>query len=395
MTIKQAIGKLHLWLGLASGLVVFVVSLTGAIFTFQDDIRDLTQPWRWVEDHGQAPLPPSRLKAISVANHPGATASWVSYVGRERSAAVFLSDTAGGSFYAYLDPYTGQLLHEQNLRRDFFTIVQYLHMYLLLPPAIGEWIVGPAVLMFVGLLISGLVLWWPKRKTDRKRAFTIKWGGRWRRVNYDLHNVLGFYAAAIAFVIAFTGLMMSYEWVRNATTFVANAGQVDKEEVTAPAVDTTQRAAPTGAVVDLAYARIRQRSPAAEMILIGPADNPAEPVYGLAYARALHYYHRDEYYFHPVTGRLLKAIPHAVKSAGAKFNDINYDLHTGQILGFGGKVAAFLGSLISASLPITGFLVWWGRRQKKAKKGRTTTGGRSVAASSKPFKPVRRTTPFA
>ena len=34
MTLKQAIGKLHLWLGLGSGLVVLVVSLTGATFTF-------------------------------------------------------------------------------------------------------------------------------------------------------------------------------------------------------------------------------------------------------------------------------------------------------------------------------------------------------------------------
>ncbi|MNL87508.1 hypothetical protein D3C87_2166950 [compost metagenome] len=40
----------------------------------------------------------------------------------------------------------------------------------------------------------------------------------------------------------------------------------------------------------------------------------------------------------------------------------------GSILGFPGKVMAFLASLIGASLPITGFLVWYGRKFKKKKK---------------------------
>ncbi|MBZ4044583.1 PepSY domain-containing protein [Flavobacterium hibisci] len=47
---------------------------------------------------------------------------------------------------------------------------------------------------------------------------------------------------------------------------------------------------------------------------------------------------------------------------------MNYDLHVGSILGFPGKVLAFIASLVSASLLVTGFLIWWGRKNKKAKK---------------------------
>jgi uncharacterized iron-regulated membrane protein len=47
---------------------------------------------------------------------------------------------------------------------------------------------------------------------------------------------------------------------------------------------------------------------------------------------------------------------------------MNYDIHVGSILGFPGKVLAFLASLIGASLPITGFLVWYGRKFKKKSK---------------------------
>ncbi|MBN3661790.1 MAG: PepSY domain-containing protein, partial [Ornithobacterium rhinotracheale] len=45
----------------------------------------------------------------------------------------------------------------------------------------------------------------------------------------------------------------------------------------------------------------------------------------------------------------------------------NYDIHVGAILGIWTKILAFIISLICASLPITGFLVWWGRKNKKIK----------------------------
>jgi len=50
-----------------------------------------------------------------------------------------------------------------------------------------------------------------------------------------------------------------------------------------------------------------------------------------------------------------------------KVNDMNYDIHVGQILGLSGKIIAFLASLICASLPITGFIVWLGKRKKPKK----------------------------
>ena len=362
-TLRPYFAKLHRWLGLASGLVVFVVSLTGAIFAFQDEIRDATQPWRHVTGAGVAYLPPSRLLAAAVARHPGATASYVTYMGPGRSAAVYLTDKAGGSYAAFLDPYSGRWLHEQNLRRDFFTVVQQIHMYLLLPPAVAKWVVGGSVLIFVGLLVTGIVLWWLRRKTDRRRSFTIKWGARWRRVNYDLHNVLGFYVAGVALVLALTGLVMTFEWVSNAMYVVSNLGRAYPQEKAVPAV-ATAAAVPVGPLIDQLYYQMRRASPAAEMLYV-PAPGPVgAPVYALTYRRALHYDHRDEYYFHPVSGRLLRRLPHAAKSNGAKLNDLNYDLHTGQLLGLGGKIVAFLASLLAASLPVTGFLVWWGRRRK-------------------------------
>ncbi|MFD1469974.1 PepSY-associated TM helix domain-containing protein [Hymenobacter caeli] len=366
MTLKKAVGQLHLWLGLASGLVVFVVSLTGAIYVFQDEIRDATEPWRWAAAPAAgAPLPPARLQAAVVARHPGAQPSWTAYYGPGRAATVAFADRAGAQYLAALNPYTGQVLHEQNLRRDFFTIVEAIHTSLLLPPPVGGWAVGVAIAIFLVLLGTGLVLWWPKRRHERLQRLRVKWGAPWRRRNYDLHQVVGFYVAAGAFVVALTGLFISFGAWQQAASTLANAGRhYPLEEIPPRPAPLAAAGAPSQPLLDAVYRQVRQRSPTADMVLIGPVAGPREPVYCLAYQRALHYYHRDEFYFHPVSGRLLRALPHAGKSAGKKLGDLNYDLHTGQLLGLGGKIVALLVSLICASLPVTGTLLWWGRRHK-------------------------------
>jgi uncharacterized iron-regulated membrane protein len=373
MTFKQAVGKVHLWLGLASGLVVFIVSITGAIFTFQDDIRDVTEPWRKVEAQAAPQLLPSQLQAAALAAHPGIAAKdcWTTYFGPERSATVFFTDKAGAPLMVSLNPYTGQVLHETDLRTHFFSIIQEIHMHLLLPEAIAKWVVGISISIFVVMLLTGLVLWWPKRKQERKQRFTIKWGARWRRVNYDLHNVLGFYAASIGLVLALSGLFMIFPWMLESIRFVVDGGKPAPPELMTTKLDTLQTvSAAAQPLPDMVYRQARQLSPTHEMILIGPTGTGKDPAYCWTYKKTLHYYHRDEYAFHPVSGQLLESRFHASKSAGTKFSDMNYDLHTGQILGLGGKIVAFLASLISASLPVTGTVIWWGRRNKPKKQKR-------------------------
>ena len=366
MTFRKAIGKLHLWLGLASGLVVLIVSLSGAVFVFQDEIRDLTQPWRHVAVQARPMLPPSVLQAAAVRARPGFTASWTTYNGPDRSVAVYLSKPGSEEvYYAFLNPYSGKLLQVQNLQQDFFTLVQYLHMYLLLPPAIGKWIVDVAVIIFVVMLVSGLVLWWPRNKAARKQRFSVKWDASAKRRTYDLHSTFGFYASVLALVLALSGLCISYEWLMDGISKAVNGGRTIATETPVLKADTLQAIRPARSVVDVAYAQLRQQSPRAEMLLIGPAGQGPETVWCTAYGKSLHYYHRDDYQFHPRTGRLLKTQLHASKSPGKKLGDMNYDLHTGQLLGFGGKVIAFVVSLISASLPVTGFLVWRGRHNRK------------------------------
>jgi uncharacterized iron-regulated membrane protein len=55
------------------------------------------------------------------------------------------------------------------------------------------------------------------------------------------------------------------------------------------------------------------------------------------------------------------------KPAGEKFIGMNYDIHVGAILGWPTKILAFVASLVCATLPVTGFFIWWNRLKKNKK----------------------------
>jgi len=366
---KKVILFMHRWLGFITGLVMFIVSITGCIFCFQDEIQDALHNYRTVEPVNKAYIVPSVLKQTALKQFPGATASYIYYYGKDRSAAVLVTTLKKDVMQVFINPYTGVITHTENPLYNFFAVVEYIHLYLLLPARAGTLIVGTSVSLFVVIMITGIILWWPKRKTDRKRSFTIKWNGRWRRVNYDLHNVLGFYATSIVLILAITGLSMAFDWVREGIYTSANLGKSYPTEKIEPKSDsllrTTTIATPA---IDKAFLFARHQSPQAQMFLIYDDTAAAGAVSVTAYAKSLHFYKSDIYDFDKYSGKLVRALPFAHKSPGMKMNDMNYDLHVGQVLGITGKIIAFLASLISASLPVTGLIIWLGKRKKSKNK---------------------------
>ncbi|MES2265227.1 MAG: PepSY-associated TM helix domain-containing protein [Bacteroidota bacterium] len=374
---KKVLLFCHRWLGFISGLVVFIVSITGCIFCFQDEIQDAMYSYRHVENTGKPYVQPSQLIAEVKKAYPKGSPDFIYYYGAERPAGVLANMGKDGFEYVFLNPYTGKITYHEKAQSNFFVIVEYIHLYLLLPPAIGKWIVGVSVIIFMVIMVTGLILWWPKRKTDRKRSFTIKWGGRWRRVNYDLHNVLGFYATAIAMILAISGLAIAFEPVSKAIYNTANVGKGIKyeDEVGEPKSDSLKRAGVAKLpVIDMAFAYARQQAPKAQMFLMhnDPALSGAIGVG--AYPQSMHYAKATGFEFDKYNGKLLKSYIYDKKSPGLKLNEMNYDIHVGQIFGLTTKIIAFLVSLICASLPVTGFIIWLGKR-KKAKSKSTRVRG--------------------
>jgi uncharacterized iron-regulated membrane protein len=366
LKLKKIIGQIHLWLGLASGLVVFILGITGAIYAFQTEIRSVVYHDRLYVDVPDAAvrLPLSQLlpiaeKAIGkdrkisraeLSQSPGRT-----YMFR----AMKLDRKAFGywNYYqyydkVYLNPYTGQVVFREDAKREFFTVVLALHMNLLLGDGVGHVIVQWSVVCFVLLLLSGMVLWWPKKwnRKQLKKSTTVKWSAKFKRLNYDLHNVFGFYSFLVLMVIALTGLMWSFEFTTEKKAKVLS--------------DTTQLV--TEIPVDRILAQAQQALPQTAYFLYSFPPAKSGTVNVSAYQSDVQLYKRVQYKFDQYSGKLLQTGASFNRlPVGARIVALNYDLHTGTALGLFGKILVFLGGLIAAGLPVTGFLIWWRRGKSK------------------------------
>jgi uncharacterized iron-regulated membrane protein len=369
MKLKKVILKIHFWLGLMSGLVILFLGVTGCILAFQKEIESAVQQYRYVDARESEFLPPSVLKDIGAAQLPGKHLHAVLYQGKQEAAQVIFYQFEPVEYYhiVYLDPYDGSILKVKDMSRDFFRQVITGHYYLWLPPHIGQPIVATATLIFVVMMISGLILWWPKNKAARKQRFTIKWNARWRRKNYDLHNVLGFYMTWVAIILAFTGLVWGFQWFASSVYNIAggNNSLVYQE----PVSDTTQKAKGRQPAIDIVWDKMKKEYPAAQVIEVHIPETSASPIAANANPDAATYWKTDYRYFDQFSLAELpaKSIYGRLKDATAadKLIRMNYDIHTGGIWGLPGKIIMFFASLIAASLPVTGFYIWWGRRKKK------------------------------
>jgi uncharacterized iron-regulated membrane protein len=266
------------------------------------------------------------------------------------------------------------------MRSGFFPWVLDGHFYLWLPPTIGQPVVATATLVFVVMMITGIILWWPKNKAARKQRFSVKWQAKWRRKNYDLHNVLGFYMTWVVIFIALTGLVWGFQWFAKAAYW--SVGGEKSTVYVEPLSDTTQKAM-YAQPVDVIWDRLKPEAakvaiiemhfPTSDTGAIEAALNADKKTYWQTDYRFYDQYTLKEIPVSHVWGRIDEA-----KTADKIFR-MNYDIHTGAILGLTGKFIAFFASLIAASLPVTGFMIWMGRKKKKTSQSKTPAAAISQA----------------
>jgi uncharacterized iron-regulated membrane protein len=137
-----------------------------------------------------------------------------------------------------------------------------------------------------------------------------------------------------------------------------------------PHSDTTQKLAQAN-MADYLWAQHKPKVEGNESLGVYFANLPDDAIEIVINHRPGTYYNSDYYHFDQYTGQLLEApgsYDGAFKDAAVadKIKRMNYDIHVGAILGLPGKILAFFASLIAASLPITGFCIWWGRRKKSS-----------------------------
>lgn len=365
---KKTVRNIHLWLGLSSGIIVFIIAITGCLYAFQQEIQDYTETYRFVEKQDAPFLLPSQLQQIAKKELPGKLLHAVKYNGQEKSVEAIFYHYQPDYYYAvYINPYNGNVLKTVDLNTGFFRFVLDGHFYLWLPHEIGQVVIASATLIFLVMLITGLILWYPKNKKAAEQRFWFKWkkGMKWKRKNYDYHNITGFYVMIIALIFAITGLVWGFNWFAYSYyTVVGGEKSLIYEDPVSKKIASGQ----LDNSLDRTFALMQKEYPTAKSIEVHPPETDTTSIAANANLDEGTYWKTDYRYFDQYTLKE-KEVNHIygkLKNADAsdKLMRMNYDIHTGAVLGLPGKIFAFLISLLIASLPITGFLIWYGRKNK-------------------------------
>ncbi|OCW92419.1 sulfite reductase [Macellibacteroides sp. HH-ZS] len=372
-TIRKISFQLHLWLGIISGLILFIVCITGCLYAFKDEITNLTQPWRFVTPSNKPTLPPSQIIALSNLAYQTTTKPASITFGAEKDAvSIDYYEPNGNYLTVYINPYHGTVIHKiirTPNEFNFFNFVIKGHKSLWLPATIGKPLVGYGVLMFVVVLITGLILWWPKKwnKKSIKRLSTIKWKASFKRLNFDLHNVPGGYAAILLLILSFTGLIRNMEWFSESIYYLTSGGK-HLIPYSLPLSDPSQSKQNIALPIDKLYQSLKNTEPLGETYYLSLPKDADDVIRVSVEHKKGSYYRTDNLFFDQYTLKQLSGSgPYAGKytevTVADKLRRMNLDIHDGRIIGITGKIMMFLASLVGASLPITGILIWF-RKQK-------------------------------
>lgn len=372
-TVRKFINDVHLWLGIGSGIILLIICLTGTVLTFEEEIKSLFSEEITVSPKDEI-FPIETLarnlaaegEVMRVSISPETTKPY------EFSVKTNKEDRRGTTFF--VDQYNETYMKsEPNGLDGFFMTMFKLHRWLLLDMSIGRPIVGIATIIFLILSITGIVLWFPKKKLKKlkwkhlKPGFKIAWRAKWKRVNYDLHVTLGFYTAIFLIIMSLTGLFWSFEWYKDAGSAVLGT-EVFGGRGGGPKIDS--KANPSSKTLDFA-----------EVIKITESELPFEgtTIFQIPADEkdifSIRKYHDEDFLETAVDelkidrdGTIISKEIFSEKPLNVQIASSIKAIHMGTIFGWFSKTIYFISCLIATSLPVTGIIIWLNKLKKKPKK---------------------------
>ncbi|KMQ66940.1 hypothetical protein ACM46_01060 [Chryseobacterium angstadtii] len=377
--IKYLMWMMHLWLGLLSSIVVLIMCLTGCLYAFKNQIIDLYNSDKvYISPGSSASRNPDQIQAELLKNGKELTSLLIPE-SKSRSYVISYKENQLDKS-SYYNQYTGQILGQADTGANrFFEIVLDIHRNLMMGN-VGRQIVGASVLIFCLLLISGFILWLPKKLKFLKQGLTVKLKAKFQRVNYDLHNTLGFYTFLMLFFIAVTGLYVTYPWVKNALIVSLGGSSIDHiaedkseddpfgvlmEDMLQKQNEKKNLKNTASASIDKILELSNKQLPytAVTSIELPNKENPRYVVIKTNTQNFLGMMLPDEVTFDK-TGVFKTKELFSDRPLNKQFTALAKPLHTGEIMGLPSIILYFMVSLIGCSLPVTGFLIWWHRFKK-------------------------------
>ncbi|MGI6232731.1 MAG: PepSY-associated TM helix domain-containing protein [Prevotella sp.] len=371
---KQAIRKIHLYLGLFSGIIVMVIALTGALYAFADEIQTAGMNRARPGRDNTVFLPPDLLaaKVRTQLTAPATTILGITYRRPLQTAKVTCADTTGNRRTLLVSPYTGQVVGHLHAESFFHWVIRG-HRSLWLPPAVGSWVVGISTSVFVMVLLTGLWLWIPKRWSISSvmARLSVKWKGSADRRIYDLHNSLGLYILLITLPIALTGITWSFAPLSR-LYYRALTGK-ELTEWNIPQSDTLARPATTQPARILWQRIVQHIKPGTWGSLRFDFPQTKDGIYLIAVNPDVQRYYRQQYLFFDrytlrrLPGGGVYGLSPDRMTTGDRIFRMSYDIHSGSIASLPGRLIVMIGSLLLTTLPVTGFLLWYRRTRRKSR----------------------------
>ncbi|WP_415908744.1 PepSY-associated TM helix domain-containing protein [Oleiharenicola sp. Vm1] len=356
---RKRLWQLHSWLGLAAGLGLLVIGLSGSLLVFHEELEALfNRELVRVEPTPAGRRPLDALLADAQRQLPEhEITGWLPQWDEPRHADVLYVIRRGDQEWlvATLDPYTGRLLASPRLGTTTLTgwllELHYAffadHAGLLLAAVLG-----------LLLLVLGVTGGWLYREFW-KNLLTLRWRRGARILFSDLHKFVGITSVAFNLVLGFTGAYWNFthvigEWL---------AGEHEQKKI-------EQRLYAPTLSLDALARDAAQRLPGFRGNFLSLPSDPAAPAVTLWGAIAPHGALTSPYgstvVYDASTGAHRSTNDLRAAGAWARIVDSFRPLHFGEFGGLPVKILWALAGLAPGMLAVTGFAIWWTRRRKTA-----------------------------
>lgn len=368
---KKLFKKIHLWLSVPVGLVISIICLTGAVLVFEQEMTRAYHPHLYTVAYpeGSKPLSPSELMTHIERQIDDTLKINSLQIAKNPEEAWIVSFANAGRRQLSVNPYSGEINGwiEGNA---FFQTVRKLHRWLLdAPPqkgasSTGKTIVGISTLLMVVILVSGIILWWPRTRKSLHNRLKVACGKGSFRFWYDSHVSLGFYATLFLLVMALTGLTWSFRWYRTGfyALFGASAEQTQHAASTHGNKDEKEKKSKPEKLNyqtwDTALAELQNRYDSYGTIQL--SRNSAQIIQSGKRKG-------DTASFDTHTGKItaIEIYDADKQPMSAKMKGFIYSLHTGLWGGMITRILYFLSAFIGGILPLTGYYFWIKRINRK------------------------------
>ncbi|NIG57036.1 PepSY domain-containing protein [Chitinophaga sp. Cy-1792] len=336
---------IHRLTGLIAGIMLLLISCTGALLVFSDEIDEQLYSQSHYIQPGNQPLPLSRqFQAVRNANSGNPYIMVVKMPQASNETTVFRAEyDAQRKIYCFVNPYTAQIVDMRGNTDYFMGKVLYFHFELLSGKTGAQIILVTGILLACSLL-SGI---WIYRKSFAKVLsfrLSMEWSNpkrRWR----NLHRITGVWSVVFLTIITTTGIIMEQKVI------ASRKGNTKVAEI------------PANVDYDQLLVQAEQAIPGLEIVGVRPPKKAGAPIKVLGHAHESSFW--GEYASNvsfSIDGKLQKVTDFSKASFADKFNAAIAPLHFGNFGGIFVKIIWSLFGLTPGLLSMSGFLIWYRRR---------------------------------